>query len=65
MAFNLNQVSSMSVQELVRDGQHHDLYYYDSSNMFTQSRPTLTNNKFIQNFVSPNSGVNQLIFSPK
>jgi len=64
MAFNLNQVSSMSVQELVRDGQHHDLYYYDSSNMFTQSRPTLTNNKFIQNFVSPNSGVNQLIFSP-
>ena len=64
MSFNLNQVSSMSVQELVRDGQHHDLYYYDSSNMFCQSRPTLTNNKFIQNFVSPNSGVNQLIFSP-
>jgi len=64
MSFNLNQVSAMSVQELVRDGQHHDLYYYDSSNMFSQSRPTLTNNKFIQNFVSPNSGVNQLIFSP-
>jgi len=64
MSFNLNQVSAMSVQELVRDGQHHDLYYYDSSNMFCQSRPTLTNNKFIQNFVSYNSGVNQLIFSP-
>jgi hypothetical protein len=32
--------------------------------MFTQSRPTLVNNKFIQSFVSFNSGVNQLIFSP-
>jgi hypothetical protein len=32
--------------------------------MFSQSRPTLCNNKFIQNFVSANSGVNQLIFSP-
>lgn len=64
MAFNLNQVSAMSVQELVRDGSHHDLYYYDHSNMFTQSRPTLVNNKFIQAFTSPNSGVNQLIFSP-
>jgi len=64
MSFNLNQVSAMSVQELVRDGSHHDLYYYDHSNMFTQSRPTLVNNKFIQAFTSPNSGVNQLIFSP-
>ena len=64
MAFNLNQVSAMSVQELVRDGSHHDLYYYDHANMFVQSRPTLVNNKFIQSFVSPNSGVNQLIFSP-
>jgi hypothetical protein len=64
MAYNLNQVSAMSVQELVRDGGHHDLYYYDHSNMFTQSRPTLVNNKFIQSFVSFNSGVNQLIFSP-
>jgi len=64
MSFNLNQVSAMSVQELVRDGSHHDLYYYDHANMFTQSRPTLVNNKFIQSFVSFNSGVNQLIFSP-
>ena len=64
MSFNLNQVSAMSVQELVRDGSHHDLYYYDHANMFTQSRPTLVNNKFIQSFVSYNSGVNQLIFSP-
>ena len=64
MAYNLNQVSAMSVQELVRDGSHHDLYYYDHANMFVQSRPTLVNNKFIQSFVSFNSGVNQLIFSP-
>ena len=64
MSFNLNQISAMSVQELVRDGSHHDLYYYDHANMFSQSRPTLCNNKFLQNFVSPNSGVNQLIFSP-
>jgi hypothetical protein len=64
MAFNLNQVSAMSVQELVRDGSPHDLYYYDHSNMFCQSRPTLVNNKFIQAFTSPNSGVNQLIISP-
>ena len=64
MAYNLNQVSALSVQELVRDGSPHDIYYYDSSNMFVQARPTLTNNKFIQNFVSFSSGVNQLIFSP-
>lgn len=64
MAYNLNQISALSVQELVRDGEHHDLYYYDHSNMFTQSRPTLQNTKFIQSFVSYNSGVNQLIFSP-
>jgi hypothetical protein len=64
MAYNLNQVSALSVQELVRDGSPHDIYYYDSSNMFVQARPTLTNNKFIQNFVSLSSGVNQLIFSP-
>jgi hypothetical protein len=64
MAYNLNQVSALSVQELVRDGSPHDIYYYDSSNMFVQARPTLSNNKFIQNFVSYSSGVNQLIFSP-
>lgn len=64
MSFNLNQISAMSVQELVRDGSPHDLYYYDHSNMFCQSRPTLSNNKFIQSFTSKNSGVNQLIYSP-
>jgi len=64
MAYNLNQVSALSVQELVRDGAPHDIYYYDSSNMFVQARPTLSNNKFQQQFVSPSNGVNQLIFSP-
>lgn len=64
MSYNLNQLSSMSVQEMVRDGTPHDLYYYDSSNLFTQSRPTLSNTKFIQAFVSLTGGVNQLIFSP-
>lgn len=63
MAFNLNQMSSLSVQEMIRDGAPHDLYYYDHTNLFVQSKPTLTNNKFIQNFVS-NIGTNQLIFSP-
>jgi hypothetical protein len=64
MSFNLNQISALSVQEMVRDGTPHDLYYYDSSNLFVQSKPTLCDNKFIQGFTNPNSGVNQLIFSP-
>ncbi len=64
MSFNLNQISSLSVQELVRDGHKHDLYYYDSANMFVQERPTLVNNKFLQQFVSLGAGTNQLIFSP-
>ena len=63
MAFNLNQMSSLSVQEMIRDGAPHDLYYYDHTNLFVQSKPTLTNNKFVQSFVSYN-GTNQLIFSP-
>ena len=64
MSFNLNQISAMSVQEMVRDGTPHDLYYYDSSNLFHQSRPTLSNTKFIQGFTTLTGGVNQLIFSP-
>lgn len=61
---DINQVSAMSVQELVRDGHKHDLYYYDSANMFVQERPTLVNNKFLQQFTTASVGTSQLIFSP-
>jgi len=57
-------VNTSSVQELVRGGQKHDVYYYNSASLFIQERGTLTNTKFIQALVSPNSGSSQLIFSP-
>lgn len=57
-------VNTSSVQELVRGGEKHDIYYYNSASLFIQERPTLTNTKFIQSLVSPNSGTSQLIFSP-
>lgn len=57
-------VNSSSVQELVRGGEKHDIYYYNSASLFIQERPTLTNTKFTQGLVSPNSGTSQLIFSP-
>jgi hypothetical protein len=60
---SMNQNVS-SVQEVVRDGEKHDIYYYSKHNMFVQARPTLCNNKFQQQLVSPNSGTSQLIFSP-
>jgi hypothetical protein len=61
MSMNAN-VSS--VQEVVRDGEKMDLYYYSKHNMFVQARPTLSNNKFKQAFTSYNTGTNQFIFSP-
>lgn len=61
MSMNAN-VSS--VQEVVRDGEKMDLYYYSKHNMFVQARPTLCNNKFKQAFTSYNNGTNQFIFSP-
>jgi len=57
-------VNTSSVQEVIRGGSKVDLYYYDSANLFTQERPTLSNTKFTQQLVSPNSGVSQFIFSP-
>jgi hypothetical protein len=57
-------VNTSSVQELVRGGEKHDIYYYNSASLFIQSRPTLTNTKFLQQLVSFNSGTSQMIFSP-
>lgn len=59
----MNQEVS-SVQAIVRDGEKHDIYYYSKHNMFVQARPTLSNNKFTQQLVSPNVGTSQFIFSP-
>jgi len=57
-------VNTSSVQELVRGGSKHDIYYYNSASLFIQERPSLCNTKFLQALVSPNSGSSQLIFSP-
>jgi hypothetical protein len=61
MSFNAN-VSS--VQDVIRDGEKLDIYYYSKQNLFIQSRPTIRNNKFFQQLTSPNSGTSQFIFSP-
>ena len=61
MSMNAN-VSS--VQDVIRDGEKLDIYYYSKQNLFIQSRPTVRNNKFFQALTSPNSGTNQFIFSP-
>jgi len=53
-----------SVQDVIRDGEKMDIYYYSKQNLFIQSRPTVRNNKFFQALTSPNSGTNQFIFSP-
>jgi len=61
MSMNAN-VSS--VQDVIRDGEKLDIYYYSKQNLFIQSRPTIRNNKFFQALTSPNVGTNQFIFSP-
>ena len=53
-----------SVQDVIRDGEKLDIYYYSKQNLFIQSRPTIRNNKFFQALTSPNVGTNQFIFSP-
>ena len=53
-----------SVQDVIRDGEKLDIYYYSKQNLFIQSRPTVRNNKFFQALTSPNVGTNQFIFSP-
>lgn len=53
-----------SVQDVIRDGEKLDIYYYSKQNLFIQSRPTVRNNKFIQALTSPNIGTNQFIMSP-
>ncbi len=53
-----------SVQDVIRDGEKLDIYYYSKQNLFIQSRPTVRNNKFVQALTSPNIGTNQFIFSP-
>ncbi len=57
-------MNTSSVQEIVRGGEKHDIYYYNSASLFVQQRPTLTNTKFTQALVSKNSGTSQFIFSP-
>jgi len=61
MSMNAN-VSS--VQDVIRNGEKLDIYYYSKQNLFIQSRPTIRNNKFFQALTSPNVGTNQFIFSP-
>jgi hypothetical protein len=53
-----------SVQDVIRDGEKLDIYYYSKQNLFIQSRPTVRNNKFVQALTSANIGTNQFIFSP-
>ena len=57
-------VNTSSVQEVLRGGEKIDLYYYNSANLFTQERPTLSNTKFTQQINSLSGGVSQFIFSP-